>query len=310
MQKADLINLVIVRSPGTPEQLTKLRQQLSWKNIAELEQIVDEQNAQIRAEAVPAPSPRVAGGGLHRIFQIPINGKVAVRNEAAERIIEGWVDEIRGDVLSPEWFIQVLKETPQLANQLQWQSADVLDPKKRRAAEAAQAEKARDTFSSFVKANGYADNDANFHLTQDVVFGGNGFSKYELEEAVQSGRLRLAPASPEQLAEWAQEAAEERQEFLANRASPEEAHAIRVEETEQSRVRFQRQEAARSLAARAEADKAFGYPPLPQIHVPTGETIDSAWLNRISNTNLPLFKALLIKHGNFALTQRLKGLEA
>src|SRR5260370_8182046 len=138
MQKADLINLVIVRSPGKAEQLKKLRQELVWKTIAELGQIVDEQNAQIRAEAVPAPSPRVAGGGLHRIFQIPINGKVAVRNEAAERIIEGWVDEIRGDVLRPEWFIQVLKQTPHLANQLQWQRAEVLDQQKRAAASTAQ----------------------------------------------------------------------------------------------------------------------------------------------------------------------------
>src|SRR5260221_663289 len=145
------------------------------------------------------------------IFRTPINGRVLVDNEANRNLLRSQVDEIRGDQISPAWFRKILAENPALANQLAWHSADILNPVKRKQAAAAEAEKHREVFRTFAKSNGYAANDSNFHLTKDVVFGGNGFSKYELEEAVQSGRLRLAPASPEQLAEWAQQAAEERQ---------------------------------------------------------------------------------------------------
>jgi len=303
MQKADLINLVIVRSPGTPEQLKKLRQQLSWKTIAELGQIVDEQNAQIRAEAVPAPSPRVAGGGLHRIFQIPINGKVAVRNEAAERIIEGWVDEIRGDVLSPEWFIQVLKETPQLANQLQWQSADVLDPRKQAKAAAAQDQQDRETFNTFAKMNGFSLIEANFYLAKSVL--GTGLGQYALIDAVNSGQLHLAQASREELAEFQQEAQQAREAYLNSLPL---GHPERQTAAEQRRQEFQRAEQERQIAQREKADAQYdGYVPLPEFNLETGDKIDAAYLNRISNTNLQLFKALMRKHGGAALTRRLNG---
>jgi len=307
MQKADLINLVIVRSPGTPEQLKKLRQQLSWKTIAELGQIVDEQNVQIRAEAVPAPSPRVAGGGLHRIFQIPINGKVAVRNEAAERIIEGWVDEIRGDVLSPEWFIQVLKETPQLANQLQWQSADVLDPKKRRAAEAAQDRADHEVFEETAKRSGlYAINEANWNVLHSVL--GSGLNETLIRHAVESGQVGLTPATPQALAEWAQGDAEQRQAWLVDQASPEQLREAARQEAEERRIQAQQEFVRKQEQAAREREAASGKGQLPEFNQVTGEKLDSTFFNKLSVVNREEFRRWVTRYGGQTIIDRMRGI--
>jgi hypothetical protein len=55
-------------------------------------------------------------------------------------------------------------------------------------------------------------------------------------------------------------------------------------------------------------DRANGgaYLPLPATNQ-NGEPIDAAYLVRISNTDLGLYKRLLVKHGYFHVTNRLKG---
>jgi hypothetical protein len=49
-----------------------------------------------------------------------------------------------------------------------------------------------------------------------------------------------------------------------------------------------------------------GKPPLPEVNQ-HGERIDSAYLVRISNTNLDLFKRLVLKHGYQNVTNRIQG---
>src|SRR6266446_10372697 len=80
---------------------------------------------------------------LSNIFRTPVSGKVAIDNQANRTIIAGWLQDDQGEQLSPAWFTRVLSEQPQLVSSLSWQSADILDPTKRRQAEAAQAAEER-----------------------------------------------------------------------------------------------------------------------------------------------------------------------
>jgi hypothetical protein len=77
--------------------------------------------------------------------------------------------------------------------------------------------------------------------------------------------------------------------------------------SEQRRIQAQREEAERQIAAREQMDAAYGFPPLPEFNQ-HGEKLDAAYLNRISNTNLQLFKNLMRKHGAANLTARLRGI--
>src|SRR5712692_9810486 len=238
MNKQDLIELVLVRTPGTPAEHRDVRMRLERMSTGDLEKIAaDFTLAAIRAEV--QNSPEIAesqkkideiNADRQRMYQeqaflsifrtpISVNGKwqVAIDNQGNRGFIAGWLQEDQGEQLSPAWFTKVLAEQPQLARQITWQSADLLDPRKQKEAAAAQAEQDRETFNAFVREYGFSQVEANFQLAKSVL--GN-FDKYMLAQAVQSNALQLAPASSEELAQFLQDAAEERQDFLINRATP------------------------------------------------------------------------------------------
>ncbi len=145
-----------------------------------------------------------------KIFSTILPGNVVVvDNQAARNFIEGWVDETRDEKLSLEWFTKVIAENPKLIAQLTVQSADILDPKKRKDALYVQRLKDRDTFSAATRKYGIGDTEANFAIVRDVL--GSGFNEYQVGQAAQSGAARVSPATQEELAGWAQEAAQERQ---------------------------------------------------------------------------------------------------
>ena len=140
MKRNEMIDLIVVRSPGTKQQLAQLRQELSGKTTTEIEKIVDEQNlAQIRAQVAQRfdaekeqknrefqqrERERIEEAQLLRIFRTPINGMVAV--DRPRGIIRSWIDETRDERISPAWFLTVLNENPKLIESLALQSADVL----------------------------------------------------------------------------------------------------------------------------------------------------------------------------------------
>ena len=300
MQRQQMIDLIVVRSEGTPEQLQDLRQRLSAMRTAELDDFMDKQNlALIRAES---------------------ERRVAAERRPAE-VERAWIDFFRRHPelvdrtgnrqmlfnyalsLSDDGVV-TLKHLDEAAATL----PGLIRQKVKQPLTTANLKQDEENLQKYCRASRLQPNTAALNLLREKF--GAGFDHVQIEQALQSGLINLGPASDEALAEWAQEDEEQRQDWLVNQASPAELRAAAQVETEQRRQEFQRAEQERSLAERAKADAAYGYPPLPEIHVPTGERIDAAWLNRISNTNLPLFKALLIKHGNFALTQRLRGLEA
>lgn len=313
MNKEKLVSLISARM-GTPTA------ELSAKTVAELEKIVDDSLlAGIRAEAATSPAVLEAQRKLAeiqaerqqvqrdhqfaQIFRTPINGQVVEDNTANRQIISSWIS--LDEQITVSWFKQVLAENPGLARSLSWQSADVLDPAKRRTAEIAQDLQDRQTFNEFARRNGWSECQANHDLAKSVL--GSGFDRYTLADAVRSGQLLLAPASHEELTKFREEVVLARADFLRNHASPAELREAARAEFEQRRIQAQRQESERQFQGREVADAVFGFPALPEIHQPTGEKIDAAWLNKISNTNLNLFKALMRKHGAAALTRRLHG---
>src|ERR1700751_538304 len=110
-QKQKLIDLIAART-GTP------RSELAARSIPELEQLLNESLlAQIRAEAPNSSAAieadkRIAGIDAERlraaqdhqltlIIRPPINGRVAVDNQANRSIITGWFDETRDERISP-----------------------------------------------------------------------------------------------------------------------------------------------------------------------------------------------------------------
>jgi hypothetical protein len=180
-----------------------------------------------------------------------VNGKIAIDNQANRSIIVGWVQEDQGEQLSPAWFTKVLSEQPQLVSSLSWQSADVLDPAKRRAEE-------HRVFHDFCRDNGFSECESNRLLANSVLEGG--FDKSLLAQAVQSNALSLAQASPEELAQFRQESISLHNKYLSSLDIP----ALR---------KMAREAGARGTVApppdetqrvrQAEMQDGTVYPPLP-----------------------------------------------
>ena len=175
----------------------------------------------------------------------------------------------------------------------------------RKAEAKAQLQQDRETFRQAARQYGLSDIEANFSVVRSTL--GAGFNVYQVGQAVSSNAVGLVPATEQELAQRHQEAQEERQDFLINQASPDELRQAARSEAEQRRIQFQHEEAQRQIAARETMDAAYGFPPLPEFNA-EGTKLDAAYLNKISNTNLQLFKNLMRKHGAANLTARLRGI--
>src|SRR6266851_4026833 len=212
MKKDKLIELLVVRGVAT-------REQLQSKYVHDLEQMLDDSNlAQIRAETQRrvATDPRVIAAeqqnrildenlAFTHIFRTPINGRVLIDNEANRNFLRSQVDEIEGDQISPAWFRKILAENPALANQLAWQSADILNPVKRKLVVAAQDRADHEVFEETAKRSGlYAINEANWNVLHSVL--GSGLNETLIRHAVESGQVGLTPATQEEISAWAREA--------------------------------------------------------------------------------------------------------
>jgi len=226
-QKREIITILLKKYSGSVSGYEKLQRELWASSLEQLQRILNAyrvgvpEEAQQRIAEIQADRGRMAQDrAFLNVFRTSVNGKVAIDNQANRSIIAGWTHEDQGEQVSPAWFIKALSEQPHLARQITWQSADVLDPVKRRQAESTQAQEDRETFSAIARELGLADNDANFSLTVSVL--GPGFNSYQVQQAISSNALNLAPASSDELARFSQEAAEERQDFLINQATPQE----------------------------------------------------------------------------------------
>src|SRR5229473_1701195 len=249
MQRQKMIDLIVVRSDGTPEQLNQLRQQLLAKPTAELEQIADQQALE------------------H--YQAQAERRVAAERRPAE-VERAWIDFFRRhpelrDVQSNRQFlleyalslsddgVVTIKHLDEAAATLPGLSRQ----KVKQPLTTANLKHDEETLQKYCRASRLQPNIAALNLLRGKF--GAGFNQVEIEQALQSGLINLGPASDEALAEWAQEDEEQRQDWLANHASPAELRAAAQAEAEQGRIQFQQQEAAERFAARERADKAAGY---------------------------------------------------
>ncbi len=206
-RREQLIELLVARSSATRERLQRestdaLEEALSKSLLAGIRKEILNAPEIIRREQeieeINADRQRMAQENqLSIIFRIPVNGKVALDNRANRSIIAGWLQEDQGEQITPTWFKNVLSEQPQLAGQLTWQSADILDPVKRRQAD-------REIFNVFARENGFSECESNRVLVKSVL--GEGYDRHMLAQAVQSNALQLAQASPEELAQFRQDA--------------------------------------------------------------------------------------------------------
>ena len=113
---------------------------------------------------------------MFQIFNVVVNGKRPVRNQASEGIVISWLNP--GETLSVDWYIKVLQENPKLADQLQWRSAKV------------DIKADYNTFKEAARLFNYAVNEANFGLITRAL--GSNFSASDIGAAISAGELNLA----------------------------------------------------------------------------------------------------------------------
>ena len=145
----------------------------------------------------------------------------------------------------------------------------------------------RAAFDAFVRENNLSSVDANFDLFKE----GASVEHY-------------AGASGIERAQFQAEAAQARQKFLINNATPSQ---LKAEAAFQSKTEH-------DAAVQAEADRRHKFVLSRQGHYAAlratnenGETIDAKYLRKISTINFPLFKALVKKFGSGNVTARLRG---
>jgi len=218
---------------------------------------------------------------MTQIFLTAVPGHgVPVRNQASEEIILSWLN--LDESLNRDWFLKVIRENPELAKSLQWQSAD---PTKRKQAESRQLEIDRQTFAEVCRRNLVSECQANFNLWRST----NSVSG-------------MAPASPEELAAYKQEAVEQRNEFLLN-ADVDTLKKLAREESAVKRQTAIQTEADRQLAAATARDAVLGFPPLPETW--NGQKLDAAFIKNCSSETQ---KLLSRRFGSSQITARLRGL--
>jgi hypothetical protein len=117
----------------------------------------------------------------------------------------------------------------------------------------------------------------------------------------------FAGASQVELQKFHAEAAQTRQKFLINSATPSE---LRAESRYQSATE-------REIAIKAEADRQHQfvsqqqqqsgiYPPLPATMPDTGEIIDSRFIKRLSTLDYARFRAMVKRYGTAQITEVLR----
>jgi hypothetical protein len=145
----------------------------------------------------------------------------------------------------------------------------------------------RKAFDAFVRENNFSSCEANFELFKRGA---------SLEN--------FAGASQIESAQYAHESAQGRQKFLIHDATPSE---LKAEAAYQSQTEH-------DAAIQGESERRHQFVLSQQQHYPAlpttngnGETIDAAYLLKLSTTNYPLFKKLVQKHGSGNVTSRLRG---
>jgi hypothetical protein len=246
--------------------------------------------------------------GFHGICQTPYKGKVLRHCEANYKLLTGWLHEDQGEVLGVVWFLKVLQEHPRYEAQLVWESADVLDPKKRSQIGQDALAESRKVFSEGARQiKEFGDNEANFRFVCSVL--GNSFNAYQLDQAYLAGALKgLAPVSSSELETWRQERIAQENEFLKKdqitQQEQAQAKEIRQRRFAENRRSAVEEELHRRLVLGYERDVVYGNKKHPLPFDWSGQRLDAAFIKKC---DLQTMKILVARFGDAQLTARLQG---
>ncbi len=157
-----------------------------------------------------------------------------------------------------------------------------------------------ETLRQFCRASQLEPSTAALNLLRQEY--GAGFDSAQIGNALRSGLVNLGPASDEIL----QEAAEERQDYLVNQASPHELRQAARNESEQRRAQAQQQHVAQQIKTREQAEAVLGLPVLPETNA-DGVKLDAMFFKRLANTDIKKYKQFCSHYGFAAITARLNG---
>jgi hypothetical protein len=259
--------------------------------------IVQEQTAAERAALAEQEQQINHELALVNICRVLVPGRgFAKMCEANTSLIESWLNP--GEELSVGWFKKVIEEQG-LASQLIWEPVESRDPEFRKQKAEQQLAEDQQVFARACRQFRVSENTANFNLIREVL--GSGFDVYGVHQAIQSGAVRLAQASQEEIAAWAREAVEQRNRFLLNADNQTLRTIVRRESAERHQAAVQA-EADRSFRVNQTMDAAIGFPPLPATW--KGEPLTAAF---IRTCDVATHKLLTKRFGSAALTARLRG---
>jgi hypothetical protein len=227
------------------------------------------------------------------ISRVPVNGKMVIDNVANRQIIFSWLHEDQGEQPTVQWFLKVMAEQPSLAKQIAWER--IISKQERDQQESRQLAQDKKTFQDAAKSlRSFEVNQANFSVVRSVL--GEGFSPYDVSQALAKNAFQLSPPSREELENWAAQDIETHNEALL-KANPEDLRALVRQEAEQRRIQDQQQQANESFEATKQRDEVMGYPSLPS----------DITKEQIRNASTDKLKLLIKKYGNANVTARIQG---
>ena len=277
-QKELWVRHILKHLPDAPNDAA---QRLILETVADLEHILASQSEKhAKQEAAERVSQHAAemrresqleGAFVHASRPV-INNRRLVPCDSNRAMLESLLNP--GDEPSAKLYLMLAEQFP---TRLTWDTPQAQPTK----------EDQRAAFDAFVRDNNLSSCEANVQL----------FKQGASTES-------FAGASQIERAQYAHEAAQARQKFLMNNATP---SRLKAEAAYQSQTEH-------DAAVQAEADRSHQYVLSQQQHYPAlpstnanGEIIDAGYLRRISTINFPLFKKLVKKFGSGNVTARLRG---
>jgi hypothetical protein len=277
-QKKMLIERIL---PYLTEAPSDAAQRLLGQSASDLETILDDAiTKKARAQATQQVEQHAAemrrasqfDAAFVHACRMLINNRYLCSTDSNRAILESLLNP--GETASAKLYVALAEQFPK---KFAWETPSA----------PASKQDVRAAFDVFVRENNLSSVEANFNLFKEGA-----------------SAEHYAGASQIERAQYAHEAAQARQTFLTNNATPSQ---LKAEAAFQSQTEH-------DAAVQAEADRSHQfvlsqqqhYPALPSTNA-NGEAIDAAYLRKISTINFPLFKQLVKKHGSGNVTARLRG---
>jgi hypothetical protein len=255
-------------------------QRLLQKGVNDLETILEdaikkkaqvEARQEVNAHVEEMRASSVSEGAWTHACRAQINGKRLALVQSNRDLLESLLNP--GEEPSAKLYIALAEQYPQ---RFTWSSLPTTQSDEEQSAE----------FGKICRENNLSECDANRHLHE----GGIALEAWSVASEIEREKFQ-------------EEATKARQKFLIN-STPSE---LKIEAAFQSKTEH-------DAAVQAEAARRHQFVLSQQQHYPAlpatngnGETIDAAYLRKLSTTNYPFFKKLVQKHGSGNVTSRLRG---